>query len=97
MKKVTVEIPDDKDLIFVDGEPQLVDVAEQEKSAILQEIRKDLEQIYNRYKDRLRGKYSVYIDASFVAYHDGNRRQITHFVNSNISVNIKEQELNWHD
>lgn len=97
MKKVTVEIPDDKELIFEDGEFKLVDTINIEKENILKSFRADIDELYEKYAPLLRGKFSLHAKIDFMAFRSGNRRKVEHWVNNNSSVGIGLDEQSWHD
>lgn len=97
MKKVTVEIPDDKELIFEDGEFKLVDTINIEKESILKSFSADIDALYEKYAPLLRGKFSLQAQINFVAFRSGNRRTVEHWVNNNSTVGIGLDEQSWHD
>lgn len=97
MKIVTIEIPDNCDLIYENGEVKLIDTAEKEKESILNEIQVDISTLYNKYEERLKGKFGVRVSFAFTPYRDGNRKKVTHWVEKNNSIEIVDGEQCWHD
>ena len=99
MKEVKVQIPDDKELVWDEDLDayKLVDIDDIEQSKILEDFDTDIRNLYEKYKDRLRGKFSIHADINFIAYCDGNRRQTIHSVEKNCSIEVIKGEKNWHD
>lgn len=102
MKKITIEIPDDKELIYLDGEYKLVDSKEyqleKDKKEILESIEEDIEALYEKYKDKLIGKYGLKININFIAWRSWYKYKKTeHWVSNESSVDFVEKELDWND
>lgn len=99
MKEIKVQIPDDKELVWdKDSESyKLVDVDDIEQKNILKDFEADINNLYAKYKDRLRGKFSINANICFTAYHDGNRRKIQHWIEKTSRVEVIKGEKSWHD
>lgn len=99
MKEVKVQIPDDKELVWNEDLEAytLVDIDEIETAQILKDFEADIQKLYTKYHDRLRGKFSIYADINFIAYHDGNRRKTNHWVEKSCRIEVVKGEKNWHD
>lgn len=99
MKEIKVQIPDDKELVWDEklNAYTLVDTDDIEQSNILTDFDTDIKNLYEKYKDRLREKFSIHASINFVAYCDGNRRQTTHWVDKNCMIEVVKGEKCWHD
>lgn len=97
MKKVTVEIPDGKELVFDEGVYKLVDSCDIERKSIFEEFCSDIEALYDKYEERLTGKFSIHATINFTAYRSGNRKKVDHWVSDTSTVDVIAGEECWHD
>ena len=99
MKEVKVQIPEDKELVW-DEDLQaymLVDADDIERTNILEDFEKDIDQLYEKYHDRLMGKFNITANIHFTAYNDGNGPKTNHWVEKTFAIDVIKGETNWHD
>ena len=99
MKEFTVLIPDDKELVWDEDLEayKLVDADDIEQANILKDFESDIRELYAKYHDRLRGKFSINANICFTAYYDGNRHKTQHWVEKTCAIDVIKGETNWHD
>lgn len=99
MKTVNVIIPEDKELLWDEEEQvyRLVDMLESEKNRIMEDFKKDIDALHDKYSPLLKGKFSIDAHIRFTAYCDGNRHKVQHWVENSSSFNIIPGENCWHD
>lgn len=96
-KKVMVEIPIGTELVFEDGVYKIVDEEDLEYQKLLVDFNNDINALYDKYEERLRGKYSIHAEILFTSYRDGNRKKVSHWVDNINKIDLIKGEQNWHD
>ena len=99
MKEIKVQIPNDKELVWDEylGAYKLVDADDFMQSNISKEFETDINNLYEKYRDRLRGKFSIDANIRFTSYFDGNRHKSQHWVEKTCAIDVIKGENNWHD
>lgn len=102
-KTITLEIPEDKELVLTDEETYvLMDAAECQKKRdeekIVSELQKDIGALYEKYKPMLECKYGVHVEFSFQAYRGNDRNETIHWVSvSPTNIHFIDREIDCND
>lgn len=99
MKEIIVQIPDDKELMWDKdlNAFKVVDADEIEASNILKDFETDINKLFEKYYDRLNGKFSINANICFTAYRDCDNHKTHHWVEKTCAIDVTKGEADWHD